>query len=239
VDHNEHDSRFKDPSGVELKHWEVYQGVLYVWSCTEDHASSTVVWPGSHKDVYQTIMADAKVQRQGLQGKHFTLIDSMSPGEPIESLKVRWTAGARRVPVPAGGLLLWSSRTTHQGWRGGPRLAQPVCMEPRARRSNEALERKLRLAALGLPSTHWASLGLPHMLLNSNPEPSAPTKASTGKGGVVLPLRSSLRPCTLVDSVEVQQMWELCKGEKWMAPLSPAVRRKLEESIRPEIKALL
>merc|ERR1712014_317992 len=75
-----------------------------------------------------------------------------------------WETGARRIPVPAGGLLLWTSRTTHQGWSGGPRLAQPVCWEPRARRDEIARERKFRLAALGLPSTHWASLALPHEL---------------------------------------------------------------------------
>ena len=67
-----------------------------------------------------------------------------------------WTLQAKRVPVPAGALLIWDSRLVHQGWRGGPRLAQPICWEPRARRSEEALERKARLTALGLPSTHWA-----------------------------------------------------------------------------------
>ena len=35
------------------------------------------------------------------------------------------------------GLLLWDSRTVHQGWRGGPRLAMPICWEPRHRRSEE------------------------------------------------------------------------------------------------------
>merc|ERR1719356_604913 len=100
-------------------------------------------------------MADPNIQRRIAEGKpHFSLISSLAPGDARDRLIRGWEAGARRMPVPAGGLLLWTSRTTHQGWRGGPRLAQPVCMEPRARRSNEALERKLRLAALGLPSTH-------------------------------------------------------------------------------------
>ena len=44
----------------------------------------------------------------------------------------------------------------------GPRLAMPVCWEPRERRPTEVFTRKLRLAASGLPSTHWASLGRQH-----------------------------------------------------------------------------
>ena len=47
------------------------------------------------------------------------------------------------------GLLLWDSRTVHQGWRGGPRLAQPICWEPRERRSQA---RRLNNQKYQLPS---------------------------------------------------------------------------------------
>eukprot|EP00759_Apiculatamorpha_spiralis_P021091 PhF_6_TR26158/c0_g1_i6/m.37101 len=65
---------------------------------------------------------------------------------------------ARRIPVPAGGMIMWSSRTIHQGWPNGPRLAVPVCYEPSSRRTGEVLERKRQTVRLGLPSSHWASL---------------------------------------------------------------------------------
>merc|ERR1712050_258819 len=88
----------------------------------------------------------------------------LEPSDARDRLIQGWQAHGRRIPVPAGALLLWTSRTTHQGWSGGPRLAQPLCWEPRSRRDGIMRERKLRLAALGLPSTHWASLALPHEL---------------------------------------------------------------------------
>merc|ERR1712232_810469 len=158
-DQNDHDTR------LPCKEWDVYQGLVYVWSSEDTHASTTVLWPESHLAPYADYMADPKVTRRIAQGKpHFTLIAGMEPGAARDRLIRGWEEGARRMPVPAGGLLLWTSRTTHQGWSGGPRLAQPLCWEPRSRRSALMRERKLRLAALGLPSTHWASLAMPHEL---------------------------------------------------------------------------
>merc|ERR1719491_1769231 len=104
-------------------------------------------------------MAEDKVKMAGMAEKsHYA--------ELTPVLQENWRAAARRIRAPAGSLLLWNSRTVHQGWSGGPRLAQPVCWEPRGRRDDAALERKLRLCALGFPSSHWASLGLPHMTLS-------------------------------------------------------------------------
>eukprot|EP00759_Apiculatamorpha_spiralis_P021085 PhF_6_TR26158/c0_g1_i12/m.37107 len=71
---------------------------------------------------------------------------------------------ARRIPVPAGGMIMWSSRTIHQGWPNGPRLAVPVCYEPSSRRTGEVLEKKKQLVRLGLPSSHWASICVEHSL---------------------------------------------------------------------------
>merc|ERR1719442_225689 len=131
----------------------------------------------------------------------------MSPGDPTARLRAGWCAAARRAPVPAGGLLLWNSRTVHQGWRGGPRLAQPVCWEPASRRPAAARERKLRMAALGLPSTHWASLGLPHSLLGAGPRPDQASKAAKDKAGIALPLKASLEPVTLKRGYSVAGLW--------------------------------
>jgi hypothetical protein len=77
---------------------------------------------------------------------------------------------ARRIPIKAGSMIIWSSRTIHQGWDDGRRLAMPVCWEPRSRRKavdinsppNVIFNRKVRIAAAGLVTTHWASLGREH-----------------------------------------------------------------------------
>lgn len=71
-------------------------------------------------------------------------------------------AGAVRVIIPCGGMILFSSKLIHQGWNTGPRLAVPICMEPKLFRTTEALERKVTACLEGLPTTHWASLGLLH-----------------------------------------------------------------------------
>lgn len=71
-------------------------------------------------------------------------------------------AGARRVSVPAGGMILWNSETVHQGYSYGPRLTVPICYEPKERRCAEALAAKKKCCFFGIPTTHWASLGTPH-----------------------------------------------------------------------------
>merc|ERR1712070_272260 len=76
-----------------------------------------------------------------------------------DSLVADAISGTRRVPCPAGSLLLWDSRTIHQGWSGGPRLAQPICYEPKERRTPEARLRKLLACANGLPTTHSSTEG--------------------------------------------------------------------------------
>merc|ERR1712217_890136 len=82
----------------------------------------------------------------------------------VGDFQLEWEACAatRRIPVPAGALLLWSSCTVHQGWDGGPRLAVPVCWEPRQRVDAEARNRKLKFAALGVTTSHSPSEGRIH-----------------------------------------------------------------------------
>merc|ERR1712194_562018 len=65
--------------------------------------------------------------------------------------------------------------------------------------------RKLRLAALGLPSTHWASLGLPHTLVDLMP--SSASNARSTRKGIELPLKSTLQLPTLMPGVDVLDMW--------------------------------
>lgn len=233
VDHNFHDKRFFDSDGNAVGDWAVFQGILYVWSSESSHASTTVVLPGSHGDAYDAMMHDPYMIKRGQKGVHFCQVSALSQAEMANSLQGQWDVGARRVPVPRGGLFLWSSRTLHQGWTGGPRLAQPVCWEPSGRRDEQALDRKLRLAALGLPSTHWASLGIPHNLVAA--EPCKPTAASTVGGSIRLPARASIRQASLKEGVEEAAMWSRLAGIDWTSPMPIECRQFVEDSLTEEV----
>lgn len=134
-----------------------YQGILYVLSAESKDVSSTVVWPGSHKNVHDIIMNDPKCSAKN----NYVALSSLST-TTRGMLESQWRANAVRVPVSAGSLLIFNSKTVHQGWQGGRRLAQAISFEPTNRRSLEALERKCRMSCLGMPSTHWASRGEVH-----------------------------------------------------------------------------
>jgi hypothetical protein len=127
--------------------YDVYQSVVYLWPAGEE-TSATVVWPGSHQKPFERLMSMTNAR------SHFCLLPR--PDHPT------FVEHARRVPVPRGGMLLWESKTIHQGWPHGPRLAIPVCYEPVSRRSKAALESKVEAVRNGLPTTHWASLGKVH-----------------------------------------------------------------------------
>lgn len=216
------------------------QGVLYVWGSQEARSSSTVVWPGSHHETYQRLMRDPAMQARGHKGVHFSPLVALDDRCAREELLAGWYSGGRRVTVPPGALLLWDSRVVHQGWSGGPRLAQPVCWEPVHRRSASAYERKLRLAALGLPSTHWASLGQPHYLVaaQKTPEVGAGGNSTSGGGQGALPFSSSLKPLPLCEHA-------VCGDDMWQAlanfdrAITEEQREELEQMIKPEFKAIL
>jgi hypothetical protein len=231
VDQNDHDAR------VQCSEWDVYQGLLYVWGSTTSHASTTVIWPDSHKEPYADYMSDPNVQARIAKGKpHFTLISTMNPGDVRDRLIRGWEAGARRMPVPAGGLLLWTSRTSHQGWGGGPRLAQPLCWEPRVRRDEVMRERKLRLAALGLPSTHWASLALPHELSELCQPNAVQAAGSADHEKVHFPLRREIQSRALVTGANMNTLWSRLRAQDWFLPLPAEEKALLEASISDEYK---
>lgn len=114
----------------------------------------------------------------------------MSDVSTAGALWASFVASGRRVPVPAGGLLVWSSRTMHQGHGGGSRLAMPVCWEPAWRRGEDVRARKARLVLAGLASSHWASLGLQHGAARSRSEalPAVPAPPGSTWVEAQLPL---------------------------------------------------
>ncbi|CAE7555781.1 Henmt1, partial [Symbiodinium pilosum] len=106
--------------------WTCAQGVLYIWPSESESSSTTVVWPGSHKAPYDQLMQDPSAYSNGKRksGQSVRLNQLQNPALQAELLAAA-QKGCRRMPCPAGSLLLWDSRVIHQGWRGGPRLAQP------------------------------------------------------------------------------------------------------------------
>mmetsp|Transcript_10921 Transcript_10921/g.34808 ORF Transcript_10921/g.34808 Transcript_10921/m.34808 type:complete len:413 (-) Transcript_10921:72-1310(-) len=149
--------------------WEITQGVLYIWPSTSSDCATTVVWPRSHEDVFRELMDDPAFTSKEGRENHFCLVSKMQRKDAQEDLTSRWFEHARRVPVPAGGLLLWSSRIMHQGWGVGHRLAIPICLEPASRRSQKARRDKLLTALTGRATSHWASLGILHSLTKRSP----------------------------------------------------------------------
>eukprot|EP00746_Dinoflagellata_sp_MGD_P101291 gnl/MRDRNA2_/MRDRNA2_41258_c0_seq1.p1 gnl/MRDRNA2_/MRDRNA2_41258_c0~~gnl/MRDRNA2_/MRDRNA2_41258_c0_seq1.p1 ORF type:complete len:489 (+),score=87.07 gnl/MRDRNA2_/MRDRNA2_41258_c0_seq1:166-1632(+) len=225
VDHNEQFKTNEEP-GLSTADWQCYQSVLYIWPATEENASTTVVWPGSHQETYRRIMEDSACPTN----THFVQLSRLSA--PVQAeLIAEWQVRARRVPVPAGALLIWNSRLIHQGWTGGPRLAQPICWEPRERRSQAAWKRKLRYCALGLPTSHWASLGMMH---NAVAGAKLRHMHEVNMQGETMALRPMLSPQPLSPYFEVPQAWhefggsqnEEAEGE--MALLGVAVRERFK-----------
>jgi len=200
-----------------------YQGILYVWSSEGSDASTTVLLPKSHQAFYRRIMKDSRCPSKGQFVKLETLAGSTE-------LKAAFKEGARRIPVPAGALLLWDSRTTHQGWDGGPRLAQPICWEPRSSRSCDALERKRRCCVLGLATSHYASLGQLHSSQCETlflPKPLVVTLPGHGR----LQLRPTLRPVPLAAPYTVATAWRRFGNGKHSAELAEAVAARFDKSL--------
>ena len=77
----------------------------------------------------------------------------------MKKIRQAWHEGARRIQVPAGGLLIFNSMTMHQGYPSGRRLAQPISWEPKFLRTDDALARKVTALHMGIATTHWASHG--------------------------------------------------------------------------------
>jgi len=196
-----------------------FQGVVYVWPAGE-RSSTTVVWPRSHKTVWHRMMNDAAFKQYGEWGLHYCEIREMKDKKLAQELAQGWQRNCCRCVVPAGSMLLWNSRTLHTGWLGGARLAQPVCMEPEARRSQVARLGKLRLAALGLPSTHWASEAMQHDMAKreagyfSGYQPGGDQhnmQAAEKKDEGNLPLRYAIRPRGMRSDADLEELSTLVK----------------------------
>jgi hypothetical protein len=156
----------------------------------------------------------------------------------------RYLREARRIPLAEGSLVIWDSRTIHQGWDEGRRLAMPVCWEPRIRmkeagQGDEIAFRKLRIAASGKCTTHWASLGREHnvVTLKDATEPVG----NEVIGLVELGTGPSLVPYSILPEFVNRYAYiqELCEQLRLSGDTNIAAASLIREMIRSEILAVL
>ncbi len=137
-----------------------YQGILYVWDATSNDSANTVVWPRSWNTEYNSLLTASIPKWDKI--KHGLYIENIPDFELKQRLMNDWHHKARRVQVPAGGIIIFNSRTIHQGFPVGNRLAQTLSWEPKKYRFNSALYNKISAIHQGIGTTHWASLGIHH-----------------------------------------------------------------------------
>lgn len=151
----------------DFRTWQIYQSVVSVWpSALEDgqHADTdwtSVIWPdepGKQK-AFDVMMEE--LGPGGARASQFVPLSQLGESERVRALRLGYAAEARRVRLPAGSMLVWNSRTLHQGYNNhvARRLAQPVCWEPAQRLTNGGRYRKTLAVVAKLRTTHWASLG--------------------------------------------------------------------------------
>lgn len=215
--------------------WPCVQGVLYVWPSEGKGTSTTVVWPGSHQDVYDRIMEDsAAIKRGKSMGGQSIKLSQLNNAGLRKALTDEAMVACRRVPCPAGSLLLWDSRTIHQGWAGGPRLAQPVCWEPRQRRESDpaALARKVFMCAAGLPSSHSSAEARVHgMAPRSRP-------CEVIEGDEMPAVKAQIRPHCVAK--EKHGEWEKAQKTLWLrGAIDHADPQALVDLLKPDILSVL
>lgn len=152
--HADQDIRLKEGGGHPS-----HQGILYVWDSTQHNSSNTILWPKSWDSEYHKLI---KCVPSNVRDGHGLYVDKVTDNKVKKDLMDGWVANARRIQVPKGSLLIFNSRTIHQGYPCGYRLAQTISWEPRKYRNDDALHRKLQAIHRQIGTTHWASLGIHH-----------------------------------------------------------------------------
>ncbi len=201
-----------------------YQGILYVEDGSLPSSAQTIVWPSSHKaEIYDRLRAAALPKHAK---DHSLYLDRIHDPVIQKEFYASWCTQARRLPIPAGALLIFNSKTIHQGYNGyGTRLAYPISWEPSYYRNDEALRSKLCAVVKGIATNHWASLGIHHGA--SKVKVKAPS-GSRNPAECVFPLRS-LPSYPLKEGVALPEPKDI--GSTRLADL--------KEMIKPEILLLL
>lgn len=222
-----------------------FQGILYIHPSTAETSSTTALWPKSHlKSLYRKDLlqdpADVKKWDEELAVHNIPTDSGVLYGHVMHTKLENWPPeekiwhaaleGVKRVPVPAGSLLLFDSRTVHQGWNSGHRFAVPVCWEPRERVGRDATARKLCLAAGGFATSHSPSEGRVHPLI------------ARDKGDAARARRPVCRPFSVKPEAEQEwdKLWESWTGETFVEDaIATADAASFARVLRPEIASAL
>jgi len=113
------------------------QGSVIVSNTDPNTSGCTVVVPYSHHR-YQE-----RAKNNNPPHHHWRI------GEDVEI-----AAEARCIFVPRGGMILWNSKTLHQGWTG-KRLGFMVCYVPKKWRTEEVRRMKIASYLSGRCNSHW------------------------------------------------------------------------------------
>jgi hypothetical protein len=118
------------------------QGIFYAEDSFGERAG-TIVAPCSHKDwLMHQYHSDRHFQIIGQQNKYFSR--------------------AVKLEIPAGCLLLFSSKLVHQGMYGPHRLCFMICYGDAKDRSEQIRKRKIVMYLGGHRSSHWSQFGIYH-----------------------------------------------------------------------------
>jgi Ricin-type beta-trefoil lectin domain-like len=211
--------------------WDVYQSVVSVTDTTDLDDWTTVAWLKSHTTIFPYLTAAV---RKAITVDHFVLLDYLR--DPVAS--EQYVREARRLRLTKGSMLIWNSRAIHQGSMKGPRFAMPVCWEPRVRRTpGKVFNRKLRIAASGKPSTHWASLGKVHP--GGGKFVPTPVRIYSDPTVVEFPRVGKIRSYALKDDASIDEVESLVQRLIASDDKDEEAAISLIELLKPEIVAAL
>jgi hypothetical protein len=197
-----------------------YQGILYVTACIDNTSANTVILPKSNNNQYYTLLEHGTPNDFGTTFDHGLYIDRISDPIIKNQLITDFIQNSRRIQVPAGALLIFNSKTIHQGFPGGLRLAQTLCWEPIFFRDEYAYRRKVEAVNSGIGTTHWASLGIHHGASKLRPK-----QASFNND-----FHQCVFPMKKIKPYPVYQVLDKIKKRKL---------EELEQNINPEILSVL
>jgi ectoine hydroxylase-related dioxygenase (phytanoyl-CoA dioxygenase family) len=226
--HADQNINVRDSKGEIIGSPNSHQGIIYVWGSDKQGTSNTVVIPKSHKNEYFELLNS--IPESNYDG-HSGIYISNIPNPTIREKFVKiWKEKARRIPAKAGSLLIFNSKTIHQGYQNGYRLAQTVCWEPKKYRSEEALNRKVQACVMGIATTHWASIGTHHGVSFIKPKPQKYDGKFHHRN--IFPLKNIPLECL---TEEANSKWKVYRGRK--IPTTPI--DQLIKLIKPEYMKFL
>jgi len=173
-----------------------YQGILYVWDSTGENTSNTTVWSKTWNKEYHTLLNNIPTS-----DNHGVNISAITDEKIKKEMMDGWKLHSRRVPVIPGSLLIFNSRTIHQGYSHGTRLAQTLAWEPKMCRSNKSKFQKIDAIYKGYGTTHWASLGIHHGASTMSCRKNKNGVYSNDFHLCIIPMKN-IKPIPLIDDID-------------------------------------